>query len=194
MPSLHESVPGQLTTSVISRAPDSARPRSREALPDVVDGLVADPAEHEVLLDGRAGEAAGEVAHDLTRGRGTARAMRSPRVTFTTTVEKPSWRCGLDVRGAEALELGDVAVRRCVAGRDGRSLRPPRRTCPRAEGARSRSRARRPNRPGALRQPISRKASMPILSTRTLMRARARLTRSQFWRSKMRRTASVTLR
>jgi hypothetical protein len=31
---------------------------------------------------------------------------------------------------------------------------------------------------------------MPILSTRTLIRARARLTRSQSWRSKMRKTAS----
>ena len=35
---------------------------------------------------------------------------------------------------------------------------------------------------------------MPILSTSTLIRARARLTRSQFWRSKIRSTASVTRR
>ena len=35
---------------------------------------------------------------------------------------------------------------------------------------------------------------MPNLSTNTLMRARARLARSHSWRSKMRRTASVTLR
>ena len=34
---------------------------------------------------------------------------------------------------------------------------------------------------------------MPILSTRTLIRARARLTRSQFWRSKIRRAASAHL-
>ncbi len=65
MPSLHESVPGQLTTSVISRAPASASPSVGEAAPDVVDRLVADPAKHQVLLDGRAGEATGEVAHDL---------------------------------------------------------------------------------------------------------------------------------
>ena len=34
---------------------------------------------------------------------------------------------------------------------------------------------------------------MPILSTRTLIRARARLTRSQSWRSKIRSAASVDL-
>ena len=35
---------------------------------------------------------------------------------------------------------------------------------------------------------------MPILSTSTLIRARMRLARSQFWRSKMRIAASVTFR
>ena len=41
---------------------------------------------------------------------------------------------------------------------------------------------------------ISRNASIPILSTRTLIRARARLARSHSWRSKMRMHASVTFR
>ena len=44
-----------------------------EPLPDVVDRLVADPAQDEVLVHGRAGVAAGVLAHDLRRGRGTAR-------------------------------------------------------------------------------------------------------------------------
>ncbi len=35
---------------------------------------------------------------------------------------------------------------------------------------------------------------MPILSISTLIRARARFTRSQSWRSKMRKTASETFR
>ena len=72
MPSLQLSVPGQLTTSVICAAPASPRPSSLEALPDVVERLVADPAQDEVLLHGGAGVAAGEVAHDRGRGRGTA--------------------------------------------------------------------------------------------------------------------------
>ena len=32
-------------------------------------------------------------------------------MTLTWTVEKPAWRCGVDVGGAEALELAAVAVR-----------------------------------------------------------------------------------
>ncbi len=40
----------------------------------------------------------------------------------------------------------------------------------------------------------SRNASMPILSTSTLIRARIRFSRSQSWRSKIRRAASVTFR
>ena len=40
----------------------------------------------------------------------------------------------------------------------------------------------------------SRKASIPILSTSTLIRARIRFSRSQSWRSKIRRAASVTFR
>ena len=42
--------------------------------PDVVDRLVAHPAQHEVLVHGGARVAAGVVAHDRRRGRGTARA------------------------------------------------------------------------------------------------------------------------
>ena len=72
MPSLQLSVPGQLTTSVISRGAGLAEAELAEPLPDVVERLVADPAQDEVLLHGAAGVAAGELAHDRGRGRGTA--------------------------------------------------------------------------------------------------------------------------
>jgi hypothetical protein len=61
IPSLQESVPGQLTTSVISSAPASARPCSTSR----VDRLVANPPKHEVLLDRGACVAARVLAHDL---------------------------------------------------------------------------------------------------------------------------------
>ena len=121
MPSLQESVPGQLTTSVISRAPDSASPSSRQAPPDVVDGLVADPAEHEVLLDGRAGEAAGEVAHDR-REAAELLGREVPARDLHDDGRIAGLPLRLDVRGAKALELGDVAVRRGEARRDARRL------------------------------------------------------------------------
>src|ERR1700759_1204175 len=68
MPSLHESVPGQLTTSEISSAP--ARPPLAElqvtqCLPDLVDRSLAHPAEHQVLVHCRPGETPGVAAHDL---------------------------------------------------------------------------------------------------------------------------------
>ena len=50
MPSLQLSVPGQLTTSVISRGAGVAQAELAEPLPDVVDRLVAHPAQDEVLL------------------------------------------------------------------------------------------------------------------------------------------------
>ena len=65
MPSLHESVPGQLTTSLISSAPGVAEAELAERAPDVVDALVAHPAQHQVLVHGGAGVAARVVAHDL---------------------------------------------------------------------------------------------------------------------------------
>ena len=65
MPSLQLSVPGQLTTSVISLRAGVAQAQLVEPAPDVVERLVADPAQHQVLLDAGAGVAAGEVAHDL---------------------------------------------------------------------------------------------------------------------------------
>ena len=64
MPSLQLSVPGQLTTSVISRGAGLAEAELAQPLPDVVERLVADPAQDEVLLHGAAGVAAGELAHD----------------------------------------------------------------------------------------------------------------------------------
>ena len=48
--------------------------------------------------------------------------------------------------------------------------------------------------PSSSSSTISRKASMPTLSISTLIRARARLTRSHSWRSKIRNTASETFR
>src|SRR6185312_3429000 len=42
-----------------------AEPELRERPPHVVYALLAHPAQHDVLLDGRAGVTAGEVAHDL---------------------------------------------------------------------------------------------------------------------------------
>ena len=54
MPSLHESVPGQETVSTISAAPREPEVELLQLLPDLVDRLVADPAQHQVLLDGHA--------------------------------------------------------------------------------------------------------------------------------------------
>ena len=74
MPSLQESVPGQRDDVGDLVGAGVAEAELAEPQPDVVERLVAHPAQHEVLVDGRAGVAAGEVAHDLPRARGTARA------------------------------------------------------------------------------------------------------------------------
>src|SRR5262245_15850343 len=50
-----------------------AEPELLEAGPDVVDRLLADPTQHQVLLDGGAGIAAAELAHD---GRQPAELLR----------------------------------------------------------------------------------------------------------------------
>src|SRR5215211_2994897 len=80
-----------------------------QALPYVIDGLVADPAQHQVLVDRGAGVAAAELAHDLRElahllGRevaaGDLHAHRREAVLAL----------GLDAGLAEALELGEVAV------------------------------------------------------------------------------------
>ena len=191
MPSLQESVPGQETTSLIWSAPASPSPSSLEPLPDVVDRLVAHPAQQEVLVHGGAGVAAAELAHDL---REAAELLRREVAAGDLDLDgrEALLALRLDVGRAEARERGAVAVGRAVGVRHARARRPARRRGTR--GPRSRSRARRPSRPRAPRRPSARTSSMPTLSTSTLMRARARLTRSQSWRSKMRRTASAHLR
>ena len=61
MPSLHESVPGHETTSVILSGAGVGEAERVERLPDLVDRLVAHPAQQEVLVHGRAHEAAAVV-------------------------------------------------------------------------------------------------------------------------------------
>ena len=177
---------------MISREPASPRPSSPQRAPHVVDALLAHPAQH-----------AGSAARSCARSRPRSARMicarprncsgvRSPRVTLTSTVTKPSCFCSAHVGGAEALELGEVAVGAAVAlRRRGRRLAL---VVARTGGARSRSRVRRPSRPCSSSSTWLRSSSMPYLSTNTLMRARARLTRSHSWRSKMRKTASAIFR
>ena len=71
--------------------------------------------------------------------------VRSPRVTLTWTVEKPSWRCGWTLASRKRANAGAVAVGRAVGMRHLGAHRPARRRGTR--GPRSRSRARRPSRP-----------------------------------------------
>ena len=117
IPSLQLSVPGQLTTSVTVRGPASARPRSIEALPDVVERLVAHPAQDEVLLHGAASVAAGVLAHDraeaaeLLRGEVAAVDLHLDRGEALLAL-------GLDVALDEAVELGAVAIRGADVGGD----------------------------------------------------------------------------
>ena len=81
-----------------------------QALPDVVHGLVADPAQDEVLLHGGPGVAAGELAHDrrepaqLLRGEIAAGDLDRDGGEAVLALRR-------DVRLAEALELGAIAVR-----------------------------------------------------------------------------------
>ena len=91
IPSLQESVPGQLTTSVISSAPAVAEVQCHEALPDVVHSLVADPAQHQVLVGGGAGVAAGVVAHDLAEATQLLRRHIAARDRDLDGRE-PAWR------------------------------------------------------------------------------------------------------
>src|SRR6201999_2186 len=82
-----------------------------ELLPDVVDRLVADPAQHQVLLHGRAGVAAAVVAHDLAepaellRGQVAAGDLHLDRGEALLAL-------ALHVAGDEAVEGLAVAVRR----------------------------------------------------------------------------------
>ena len=93
-----------------------------ERAPQVVDALLAHPAQHEVLLHGRARVAAGVLAHRCASPRNCS-GVRSPRRTFASTVTKPSCFCSRTFAVAEALELREVAVRAAVAlRRRGRAL------------------------------------------------------------------------
>ena len=144
-----------------SSAPASPRPSSPSALPDVVDRLLAHPAQDEVLVDGGAGVAAAVVAHDLRPGRGTAPGCRSPRVTLTCDGEKPAWRwgCTLDAQRSgrtPAVAVGAVAF----SGRRPGALASSSSGTAAAWG---RSRARPPSRPAAPPRLARGSASVPIL-------------------------------
>src|SRR4051794_19473260 len=88
-----------------------------EALPHVVDRLVADPAQHEVLVHGGAGVAAAEVAHDLREPAELLRREVAARDLDLHRAEAPL-ALRLDVGRAEALERGAVAVGRAVGVRN----------------------------------------------------------------------------
>ncbi len=109
MPSLHESVPGQLTVSVISSAPASPRPELVQPVPHLVHRLVADPPEHEVLVHRGAGGSAGVLAHDLSDPAELLRRQVPPRHLDLDRVE-PGLALGLHVGGEEVLELMHIAV------------------------------------------------------------------------------------
>ena len=105
-------------------------------------------------------------------------------MTLTWTAEKPSWRCGSTLAATEAPELRPSPFGEPYAPA-ARARWPPRRAgTARWSIEKSRSATQSPSSSSST---SSRIASMPILSTSTLMRARARLTRSQSWRSKMRK-------
>ncbi len=147
-------------------------------------------AQDQVLVDRRPGIAAAEVAHDLPE---PAELLGAEIAAGDLHVDRGEARLALclDLVGRERLELGAVAVRRARrAGGAGAADSSSRSGSIRSiENSRSSTQS-----PSSSRSTISRTASMPILSTRTLIRARARLTRSQSWRSKIRSTASVTRR
>src|SRR4051812_17639287 len=89
--------------------------------PDVVQRLVADPAQHEVLLDAGAGVAAGEVAHEL---RDAAELLG--RQVAADDPDLGGREAGLtlrrDVRLDPVVELAVVAIRRARRGRRGRRV------------------------------------------------------------------------
>ena len=153
--------------------------------------LVADPAKDQVLVHRRTGIAAAVLAHDLTEAAELLRRQVTAR--------------DLDLDGAEAaLALGlrrwSPRSGRTRAGRRSRTRSPrarPARPTPRrgrtgsASSEKSRSATQSPSSSSST---SSRNASIPILSISTLIRARARLTRRNSWRSKIRMHASVTFR
>ena len=94
----------------------AAQPQLRQRAPDVVDALLADPAQHEVLLHRRPRVAAGVGAHDLRQapellGRQIAADdLRLDRHEALLLLRA-------HVRRAEALELREVPVRAAVGRR-----------------------------------------------------------------------------
>ena len=93
-----------------------------ETVPEVVDRLVADPAEDEVLADGHAGVAAREVAHDLAEA---AELLGREVTAVDLDLDGTEARLALgdDVGLAEAVERGAVLV----VGRRAEGLRHARR-------------------------------------------------------------------
>ena len=87
-----------------------AEPQLGERAPDVIDALVADPAQNEVLLDGRARVAAGVLAHDRCE---PAELLGSQVAARDLDLHRHEALLPLlgDVRAAEALELRGVSVR-----------------------------------------------------------------------------------
>ena len=118
MPSLHESVPGHETTSPTWSAPGVAQAQLAQRLPDLVDGLVAHPAQQQVLVDGGAHPAARVAARDVGQRAQLLGAQVAARHVDLDGREA-LLALGGDVRRAEALELRAVAVGRGVGGRHG---------------------------------------------------------------------------
>ena len=141
-------------------------------------------------MHGRTAVAPGEVAHDLGE---PAELLRREVAADHLDLDGGEALLALraHVRLAEALERAAVAV----GARVGRGHR-------RRAGLLVVHEQQRLRIEVALGDPVAlsssstceRSSSMPYLSTNTLMRARARLTRSQSWRSKTRNTASAHLR
>src|SRR5215218_3220271 len=98
-----------------------AEPLLEQPLPDVVDRLVAHPAQHQVLLHAGARVAAREVAHDL---RQAPELLGAQVATWDLHLDGREARLALraDVRGHEPVELARVAVRAAVADRRRRNV------------------------------------------------------------------------
>ena len=117
--------------------------------------------------------------------------VRSPRGTFTSIVEKPSWRWGRTLAATKRSNSERSPLGEPGATGGGGALACSSSMNSSGSGVKSRSATQSPFISSST---ISRKASMPILSIRNLIRARMRFARSSSWRSKIRRTASETFR
>ena len=114
MPSLQESVPGQRDDVVDLVGAGVAQVQLRQGLPDLVEALVAHPAQQQVLLDRRARVAAGVAAHHVGQpAELLGREVAADHLDLDGREALLTLR--LDVRLAEALELAAVAVGAGVA-------------------------------------------------------------------------------